>query len=300
MDFPEALRPGDRIAVVAPSSPLPRQEFLAGLAWLAQRYDVTVHGRVFERDGFLAGSDGARVTEMSRALEDPGVRAVVVARGGYGATRIVSRLPWQAVTPRWLIGFSDTTALHVAAFGHRMGCVHGPHVTGLGASSEKHLAQNRGRWLATLEAPQAGCVWSGLRVLRPGRSEGPLFGGNVALLCAMASANALVVPDRAIVLLEDVTERPYRIDRMLTSLIDGGHLRKASALVFGGFDLCEPGRDGVTVEQVLEERAGTLSIPVLAGAPFGHGSRNEAFILGATGVVDGDTLRFRAESSARR
>ena len=110
----------------------------------------------------------------------------------------------------------------------------------------------------------------------------------------MAAANALVVPEGAIVLLEDVTERPYRVDRMLTSLLEGGHLSRASAIVFGDFSQCDPGPEGVTIDDVLAERARMLRIPVYSGAPFGHGDRNEAFTLGAPATLQAGVLRWSA------
>jgi muramoyltetrapeptide carboxypeptidase len=107
-----------------------------------------------------------------------------------------------------------------------------------------------------------------------------LIGGNLALLHALAAANRLVVPPGAVLALEDVGERPYRVDRMLTSLLLGGHLARASAIVFGGFEQCEAAGDGRRTEEVMEDRTRSLGVPVLAGAPFGHGSHNEAFVLG--------------------
>ena len=294
MNVPDALRPGDRVAVVAPASPFPRAPFLAGLAWVAQRYRPKLREDVFAREGFLAGDDGRRADELARAMLDPDVRAVLVARGGYGITRIASRLPWKdfARAPKWIVGFSDVTALHVHAAAGGVACLHAPNVTGLGASKNVHLARNRGAWLAALERPQAPRAWTGLRAIRAGDAHGPLFGGNLALLCAMAAAGKLRVPDGAVVLLEDVTERPYRVDRMLTSLLDGGHFARASAVVFGEFAQCDPGADGVAVDAVLAERAASLGVPVWAGAPFGHGERNEAFTLGASAVLGGGTLRW--------
>ncbi len=137
------------------------------------------------------------------------------------------------------------------------------------------------RWLASLERPRAPHAWTGLRVLCAGEAEGVVVGGNLSLCHAMAAAGRLVVPEGALLALEDVTESPYRIDRMLTSLRLGGHLARVSGLVFGGFDRCAPGPDGRTADEVLEERTRDLGVPVLAGAPFGHGLRNEAFVLGS-------------------
>ncbi len=290
MVFPEALRPGDRVAVVAPSSPFPRTQFLAGLAWVAQRYAVTLREDAFSRTGYLAGEDERRAAELSRAMRAPDVRAILVARGGYGATRIIERLPWDdfARSPKWIVGFSDVTALHAKAVAHGVACVHGCNVTGLFAASPKA----RATWMAAMERPSAPRTWKDLRAIREGDARGVLFGGNVALLCAMAAARTLVVPEGAIVLLEDVTERPYRVDRMLTSLIDGGYFARASAIVFGDFSQCDPGPDGVTVAQVLADRTRALGIPVHANAPFGHGSRNEAFTLGAPATLASGALSW--------
>jgi len=289
---PEPLRAGDAVAVVAPASPFPRAAFLAGLAWVAQRYRVKMREDVFARRGYLAGDDARRLDETRRAMRDPDVRAILVARGGYGATRIAAELPWDdfARAPKWIVGFSDVTALHLHAAARGVQSVHGPNVTGLGASDNVYLARNRGAWLAALERPAAARTWGGLRALRAGDARGPLFGGNLALLCAMAAAGRLAVPDGAIVLLEDVTERPYRVDRMLTSLLDGGHLARASAVVFGDFAQCDAGPDGVTVDDVLAERTRALAVPVYAGAPFGHGPRNEAFTVGGTGHLSNGAL----------
>jgi muramoyltetrapeptide carboxypeptidase len=292
MRVPEALRAGDRVAVVAPSSPFPWAQTLGGLAWLAQRYRVSMDAGAFSKTGYLAGDDERRARELSRAMLDPEVRAIFAARGGYGATRIVSRLPWDdfAKTPKWIVGFSDVTALHCAAIARGVACLHACNVGGFGARFPGVVAA-RASLMASIERPGASHAW-GLRAIRPGDARGVLFGGNVALLCAMAAANALVVPEGAIVLLEDVTEKPYRVDRMLTSLLEGGHLSRASAIVFGDFSQCDPGADGVTIDDVLASFARPLSIPVYAHAPFGHGDRNAAFTIGASAMIESDVLQW--------
>jgi len=294
---PPPLRAGDLCAVVAPCSPFPREGLLAGLAWLGQRYRLRASAGLFERSGFLAGDDERRTAELARAMLDPDVRAIFCARGGYGATRILSRLPWAelARSPKWIVGFSDVTALHAGWASAGVASVHAPNVTGVGASSARFLAQNRGALLGALERPGRTSCWADLEVVRKGGASGPLFGGNLSLLTALAAAGRLAVPQGAIVLLEDVTERPYRIDRMLTSLLDGGYLSRASAVVFGGFDQCSPGPDGVTARDVAVERTRALGVPVLWGAPFGHGEHNEAFIVGASGEIAAGSLSWRAD-----
>jgi muramoyltetrapeptide carboxypeptidase len=294
---PPPLKPGSLVAVVAPASPFDRDELFRGLAWLRTRYPLRVASSILDRSGYLAGDDARREGELARAMLDPGVEAIVCARGGYGVMRVLARLPWDAFVkrPRWLVGFSDITAVHLALNQRGVCSIHGPNVTGLGRSI---TASERASVIAALEggAPE---VWSDLTMVHAGRPRtggvrGPVIGGNLSLVVAMAAANQLDVPAGAIVVLEDVTERPYRIDRMLTSLLNGGHLARAAAIVFGGFTQCEPGQDGLTAASVLAERTSGLGIPVVAGAPFGHGAPNRAFVLGRSATLEGGTLRFDA------
>jgi muramoyltetrapeptide carboxypeptidase len=296
---PPPLRPGSTIAVIAPASPFPERELFAGLAWLGSRYRLVMQSSALRRTGYLAGDDARRADELAWAFERPDVEAIVCARGGYGITRalLASRARGRLVesgalarSPRWLVGFSDVTALHVELANAGVASIHGPNGTGLWRAAVREKAA----LIGLLEDRAERRVWSDLRVAVRGAATGALFGGNLALLEAMAAAGRLRVPDGAIVLLEDVTERPYRVDRMLTSLLLGGHLSRAGAIVVGEFDQCVPGPDGVTVEEVLEERLATLGVPLAFGAPFGHGQKNEPFAIGvpATLTVDG-TLVLR-------
>ncbi len=275
---------------MAPASGFDRDELFRGLAWLRTRYRLRVDARILARTGFLAGTDASRAAVLGAAMTDPEVDAIVCARGGYGAMRILDALPWARFVerPRPIIGFSDVTALHVVANAHGVTTVHGPNVTGLGRAI---TAAERAALITTLEGGTLR-PWTGLEVLVPGDASGPIVGGNLALVEAMAAAGRLSIPSGAILALEDVTERPYRIDRMLTALLLGGHLARASAIVFGGFTQCEPGPDGVTVGDVLRDRTQGLGIPVVAGAPFGHGAPNQSFVLGGAAELRGDTLSF--------
>lgn len=290
--LPPPLRPGSRVAIVAPSSPFAREELFRGLAWLGTRYRLGLRCDLLTRTGFLAGDDARRGDELARAFRDPTVEAIVCARGGYGAMRLLDALPWDALAahPKWLVGFSDVTALHLAFGAHGLASIHGPNVTGLGRSI---TPAERFVLLDALEGGGGALAWESLRSIWKGAEavEGPLVGGNLALVEAMAAGGRLVIPEGAILLLEDVTERPYRIDRMLTALRLGGHLARAGAVVFGGFTQCDPGPDGITVDEVLAERTRDLGVPVVSGAPFGHGAPNQAFVLGRRARLAGASLR---------
>ena len=286
--FPPPLAPGDLIAVVAPSGPLTSREHWRGLAWLRARYRISMQSGALGRDGYLAGSDERRTSELSAAMLDPHVKAIVAARGGYGAMRILDALPWKAFAsrPKWIAGFSDVTALHAMAWRAGLASVHAPNVTGLGTHA---TPRTRAAWLAALENPAIERIWRGLRVVRSGRASGPVVGGNLSLVHAMAAAGRLALPRDSILALEDVSEAPYRVDRMLTSLALGGHLAPLSAIVIGEFVKCSAGG---AVEEAIDRCCLPLGIPVLAGAPFGHGDPNDAFVLGARARVDHDTVTW--------
>lgn len=268
--LPPALRPGDRIRVVAPSSPFDRELFARGIAWLEQRYRVELGDHVFDRNGFLAGEDSARLADLNAALEAPGVAAIVAARGGYGAGRIAHLANWRALqaNPKWLVGFSDTTLLHLEAQRVLVCSLHAENAAGLGRVDEVA----RGDWLAALESPGAPRSLRGTRWIRSGSAEGPLVGGNLTLLFAAHAAGRLALPRGAILALEDVTEASYRVDRMLSALFVSRAFDNVAAILVGDFTDCPAGPHGVPVEVVLDERLSTLGIPVLAGLGFGHGS----------------------------
>ena len=297
MIVPPFVRPGDLVAIVAPSSPFDVERYRLGRAFLETRYRVRVRDDVLSRSGYLAGDDERRRAELHDAMIDPEVRAIIAARGGYGATRIVDRLDFTsfARAPKWLVGFSDVTALHVEASRVDVASLHGPMVASLGTATD----EARASFVRTLEgsARDDGTAWTGLEVWAPGTARGRAFGGNLALLESCAAAGRLVVPEGAIVFLEDCTERPYRVDRMLTALCLGGHLGRASAFVVGGFTDCPPGPDGVLVDDVVRARLCELGVPVVASAPFGHGARNEPFVLGARVEIEGGAVRFSGSAA---
>jgi muramoyltetrapeptide carboxypeptidase len=281
--LPTPLVPGDRIAVVAPSSSFERRAVESGIAWLKERYRVSYGASLFTREGYLAGTDRRRRAELQRAF-DSEARAVVAARGGYGLSRIAHLLDWKKLLTRgcWLVGFSDFTVLHVEAWRRGLCSIHGPMVSSLSAFD----AAERERWLGALEQPSRAVVWGGLSTWRRGRASGPLVGGNLAMLHACAAAGRLRIPAGAIVMLEDIGERPYRVDRMLTNLMTSGHLARASGFVVGRFTDCAPGPDQRTVESVVRERLRGLGVPIVADAPMGHGGRNDPVVLGRRGEIE--------------
>jgi muramoyltetrapeptide carboxypeptidase len=285
MLVPPALRPGDVVHVVAPSSPFDRTLVLRGMGFLATRYRVRWDPSMFERTGFLAGDDARRLGELSSALRAPDVRAVVAARGGYGLTRIVHRIEFEPLLadPKWIVGFSDITALHVEAMRVGVASIHGENVAGLGRGN----APGRAAWVGALESPRAARRLAGTDMWREGTAEGTLFGGNLTLLFTCAAAGRLRLPEPCILAIEDVSETSYRIDRMLSALVASGALASVRAIALGDFEDCSAGRHGVTARAVLEDCLGALGVPILAGLPFGHGRHNAPLAFGQGARVDG-------------
>lgn len=294
---PPPLRPGSLIRVVAPSSPFDRTLVRVGMAWLGQRYRVRFDPGLFARTGFLAGDDGRRRDELNAALADPEAQAIVAARGGYGLGRIAPDLELEALVerPKWIVGFSDLTALHVEATRVGVMSLHGHNVAGLGRGD----ALARDAWVHALERP-AIVRFEGLTVVHAGEGEGPLVGGNLTVLFAAHAAGRLRLPPRAILLLEDVDETSYRIDRMLSALVQSGALAGVSGIVLGEFTDCFPGRYAVPTEQVLSERLGLLGVPVLAGLPVGHGRHNAPLVLGARARLSAQTASLALDAGDAR
>lgn len=213
---------------------------------------------------------------MAFAMTHPDVRAIVCARGGYGATRIVERLPWDEFrrSPKWIVGYSDVTALHVECTRLGIASMHGDNAGTMGSAAP-------GARLAWMNALEHGRMQSmpAPVVHAEGEVRGTLVGGNLSLLLAQAAEGRLAWPDDAIVAIEDIGERPYRVDRMLQALLP--RLQRSRGVLFGSFTDCLPNSDGVSVDDVIADFASRAQIPVYAGAPFGHGEHNRPLVFGS-------------------
>jgi muramoyltetrapeptide carboxypeptidase len=190
-----------------------------------------------------------------------------------------------------MVGFSDVTALHVEISRLGMASMHAHHVAGLGRAD----AHAREQWLEALEQPHIPRVFRGLRVLHSGSARGPLMGGNLSLLFTCAAAGRLRLPARCVLVIEEVSESSYRIDRMLSALRVSGALQDVSGVVVGELTDCSAGRYSVSAEAVFQERLADLAIPVVIGLPVGHGTVNHPLPLGFEATLDADagTLEIR-------
>lgn len=254
---------------------------------LSRRYEVRVDPAVRSRKGYLAGDDERRATELAAALTEPDVRAVVALRGGYGTMRILPRLADALAeleaAPRLVVGSSDLTALGSAMLAGGVGWVHGPMVARLGRLDDASLE----RLFRIMEQP-GGPQEPGLRGLSSGRATGPVVGGNLAVLAALSGT--LFLPDLhgAILFVEDVGEKPYRLDRMLTQLLLSGALHGVAGALLGDFTDCSGPEGEPQAEEVVVERLACLGVPIVGGFPAAHGERCFALRMGDVAEIDGD------------
>lgn len=292
MARPAALPYGATLGVFAGSGPFEPARLDAGENRLrALGYTLRRASGIEARSGFLAGEDENRARGIIELLQSDDVDALIAARGGYGLARILDRLPTAAFTEaqKWIVGFSDVTALHTHLSG-ALETIHGPVVTHLGTLG----GGSEGSALAAiLRGERPPDLVADGPVLRSGRAEGPLFGGNLAVLASLLGTPAFSVPKGAILLLEDVGEVTYRLDRLFTQLLSAGVFEDIAGVALGDFIDCRPARpDHPTALEVARERLVPLGVPIRAGFPVGHGTRNQPVVLGRAYRLDAEAGRL--------
>ena len=290
MRWPPPLTPGARVALVAPAGPLRDASDLDRAAENARSFgwEPVPGNQVLARLGYFAGNDAARAADFNRALADPTIDGIWCIRGGYGAMRTLPALDYDSLVrqPRTIIGYSDITAIHAAA-GVNAGLVsfHGPTARALLTDFSRAALEQ-----AVLQRPGICGAAPDARTVHPGQAAGRLAGGNLALLAALTGTPYAPDLDGAILILEDIDEAVYRIDRMLVQLRLGGALRGVRGVVFGAFTNCPETTDDGTrsLDEVIDELARELRVPCIANAPFGHIADQWTIPLGASAELDAD------------
>ena len=294
----QPLSAGSRVSLVAPSGPLKPGDLDRAVANTKQLgWEPVVGSFVNSSEGYFAGNDELRLDDFNEALRDDSVDAIWCLRGGYGAMRLVENLDYDALKrrPKAIIGFSDVTALHCAvALRADLWSIHGPTARGtLTPLSEKSLraAASRADQPAG-EAPDA-------RTLVRGRARGRLMGGNLSVLAALHGTPFQPDYQGAILVLEDVNEAPYRIERMLLQLRLSGHLQQCAGIAFGQFTnpTDDPSLGGTrSLEVVLAEAAELAGVPAIAGIPLGHIEEQWSLPMGAEAELDADAKSLTIKS----
>ncbi len=300
MILPRAAAPGATIGVVAPAGVVKPEPLERGVAVLrAWGYDVRVGEHVLARRRYCAGTAEQRLADLDRMLRDPDVAAIICARGGYGAAHVLDRLDPDVIArnPKLVCGYSDISPL-LGWIAGRCGvaALHGPMVA---VDFAKGLsARVAARMQALLAAPASAWCEAVPEAIAGGVGEGPVIGGCLSSLVALLGTPYAVETDGAVLFLEDVAERPYRIDRMLTQLRLAGKLDRVAAVVLGSFADCDGHDDGETpapdadvAAAVFRDFFADAPYPVVAGLPAGHLSENLPITFGVPMRVDADRLR---------
>ena len=289
------IRDGARVALIAPAGPLrlpaDLDRALANAKTLG--WEPVVGQNVREREGYLAGNDQERLSDLNAALRDDSIDAVWCMRGGYGAMRLLPEIDYDALNrrPKAIIGYSDITAFHCAVLARcTLTSIHGPTARGKLTSFAER----------SLRAAAAGTDPCGVaeyaRTLVPGRARGTLIGGNLALLCALHGTPYQPDYDGAILVLEDVNEASYRIERMLLQLRLSGSLQRCAGIVFGSFTNTGESEKDVggsrSVSAVIEEAARAAGVPCITGAPVGHIDDQWSLPIGTQAELDAGEKRL--------
>ncbi|MCO4694330.1 LD-carboxypeptidase [Streptomyces sp. RO-S4] len=299
---PPRLAPGARVAVVAPSGPVPEERLAAGFDVLrGWGLDPVAAPHVLDRHGelrYLAGTDADRAADLQNAWCDPAVDAVICARGGFGAQRMVDALDWEAMRaagPKVLVGFSDITTLH-EAFAVRLGLVtlHGPMAAGAdfikSARAQDHLR-------ATLLDPESvRTIRSNGTAMVPGRARGVTLGGCLSLIVGgIGTPHTRASARGGLLCLEDVGEETYRLDRYLTQLLRARYLDGVTGVLLGSWAECDPYDQ---VRALLADRLGGLGVPVAEQFGFGHCDDALTLPFGVAAELDADAGTLTLEEPA--
>ncbi|MBX7483994.1 S66 peptidase family protein [Qipengyuania qiaonensis] len=301
---PPRLRVGDTVGLVAPASAVTLPDELdRAVHWITGMGLVPRLGRhVGDRQGYLAGTDADRATDVNAMFADPDVRAIFAVRGGWGGARLLPLLDWDAIraNPKLVIGYSDNTALHLA-IAARAGfpTLHAPNAA---SSWQKESWESLWRIAFAAGMPVLGgaavegAVGRPARTLIAGKARGSLLGGNLTILSTLMGTGWLPDFDDAILFLEDINEEPYRIDRMLQQLSLAGILERVAGIVFGQCTRCrssEPDYAGFTLDDVLGQHLGGLGKPVITGFDTGHVGNQLCLPVGLGVELDADARTLR-------
>lgn len=273
---PPYLKSGDTVAVFAASNKVTRSELSDGIRVLQNwGLNVVEADNLYEDDGRYAGTQSQRILGLQKLIDNPNIKALISARGGYGAAQVISFLDLEKMksNPKWVVGYSDVTALHVALNNLGIESLHGPMVKSLShaASVESLRKALFGEPISYSITKNSNCV--------EGVAEGRLVGGNLSLIYSLGGTLFDLNAKDAILLIEDTGESNYHIDRMLTNLKLSGKLDCIKGLVVGEFTSMNQGSDA-PINEIILDKVKDLGIPVMYGLNVGHGTENYAVYLG--------------------
>lgn len=290
----KVLQLGDCIGIVAPATAIGDYDVMGARSFLHHLgYKTKMAPSVYASYGYLAGTDVMRANDLNDFFADDTVNAILCLRGGYGATRILDLLDYDLISahPKLFIGYSDITAIHTALGERcRLATIHGPMLTSFRQRYTRYTAETFATGISSVRPigefpmpPRRKLV-----SLRPGTATGTIVGGNLSLLAALTGTPYELSGIGGLLVIEEVGEEPYSLDRMLRQLWQSGLLRRVGGIIFGEFTHCNPKKNDTyefTVDEVLQQYAMMVDVPVLSGLPVGHGRYNAFLPLGVEGTI---------------
>ena len=292
---PTKLKQGDKIGIIAPAGPVLRSELQNGIQLLESfGHEVVLSSHLFDKQGYLAGEDNARLEDIHTMFTDNSVKAVICARGGYGTLRILDRINYDILreNPKIFVGYSDITALLLALY-RKTGLLtfHGPVLRELTQKSIGNLES----FLNLVSSDRLlDMELAGGRSLKPGKATGTLMGGNLSLICHLLGSPYMPSMRGAVLFIEEKGEDLYRVDRLLTHLRLSGVLEETVGLIAGTFEGCG---ERVEIDRLLTDAVSDLDIPVLTGLPVGHGLINITLPIGLPATIDSETMTLKIQES---
>lgn len=299
------LQAGDKVGVITPGSALSLEDFQKALDNIRSLGLIPVPAQYAnQKYGFLGGTDFQRLSDLHEVFQNNDLKGVFCARGGYGTARIINHIDYTLIrsNPKVLIGFSDITALLNAIYRETgMISFHGP----VGASEFTDFTKSEFQQIV-MNGSLLSLTAEGGYTIKSGSAKGKLVGGNLSLIAALVGTKYEINFKNKIAFIEEVGESPYRIDRMLTQLLDSGSLKYAKGIAFGQFADCDVDLDDpdyatkFTLKQVLTDRCSRLNMPVFYGFKIGHVADNATIPIGITGLLDADNGKLESTDSAVR
>ncbi|WP_002149587.1 S66 peptidase family protein [Bacillus cereus] len=288
MIYPNALQKGDTVMIIAPSGPPTLENVLKGVNVLQEMGLFVIIGKsVYEKYGYLAGSDQVRLDDIHEAFTNTEVKAVFCVRGGYGSARLLPYIQYELIqrNPKIFWGYSDITALHTAFSRYaELVTFHGPMIEELGKGTDSLSLSSFNQ----LFHPYSSILYASECIVPSSActATGTLVGGNLAVLTSVIGSPYEISTANTLLLLEDIGEEPYRIDRMLNQLLLSGKFNECNGVIFSSCHDCNPSKPSQSLQTILYEYFMPYDIPVLFGLPIGHISPNIGIPLGATATIN--------------
>jgi muramoyltetrapeptide carboxypeptidase len=283
--IPPFLQPGDVIGICAPARKVSPEEMKDGIAWLSEKgFRVKESPNLYKQQNQFSGTDAERASDLQSLINDPEVKAIIFARGGYGCVRIIDHIDFSALEehPKWLIGFSDMTVIHSHINRHDQLCtLHAPMMINLMDDKRNEEATNK--IIDVLTGKSIRYTSSSHKLNRLGNCEGELVGGNLSLLYALAGTPSDINTDGKILFIEDLDEYLYHVDRMMMQLKRSGKLKNLRGLIVGGMSYMRDNAIpfGKSAEEIISAAVAEYNYPVCFDFPSGHIDRNLPLVLGA-------------------